>query len=576
MYRRMKLIASQGAIVSKRYPIYDRPWKRAGTARYAGTRLRRILRPPVRVSAAPNRLVVNRNVAVGMRDGVVLRVNVYRPQGDGPFPVILSAHPYGKDRLPKRRWRKWSVNPQFRIMRQPALVEFSSQTTWEAPDPVWWLSQGYAVVNADLRGAGTSEGAGALLSDQEGRDVYDLIEWAGAQPWCTGSVGMLGVSYLAMSQFKAAALHPPSLKAICPWEGFTDAYCDLFSPGGVVEHGFSVIWQAVIKRVMRATEDIGAQRKAHPLRDQWWQSLVPELGKIEVPMLVCASFSDNNLHSRGSFRAFEKVGSTDKFVYTHRAGKWATFYGDDARHTQLAFFDRYLKHQDVPKPPPVRLEVRERGDAIAEIRTERQWPLERTIWRNLYLADNGILDTTAPKVDGSATFHTRRRAAAFTFAVLGDLELTGPMSLALWVSVDGADDVALFVGVEKWVGKQWISFEGSYGFGRDRVTTGWQRASLRELDVEQSTAHEPVHTFARSQPLSPGEIVPVEVALGPSATAFHAGDCIRLVVAGRQLSPRNPLYGSFPALYVPSPPARCTLHWGADRPARLRVPVIQS
>ncbi|WP_239657161.1 CocE/NonD family hydrolase [Mycobacterium riyadhense] len=556
------------------YPMHDRPWKRAGAARYAVARLRHALRPPVRVSTAPGDLLVDRNVVVRVRDGAVLRVNVYRPPGAGPFPVILSAHPYGKDRLPKRRRGRWSISPQFRIFRQPGPLGFSSETSWEAPDPVWWLAHGYVVINADLRGAGTSDGAGALMSDQEGRDVYDLIEWAGAQPWSNGSVGMLGVSYLAMSQFKAAALHPPSLKAICPWEGFTDAYRDLFNPGGIVENGFSRIWQAGVKRGMRTTEDIGVKRKAHPLRDHWWRSLVPDLASIEVPMLVCGSFSDNNLHSRGSFRAFEKVGSTDKFIYTHRGGKWATFYSDDARRAQLAFFDRYVKHLDVPKPPPVRLEVRERRDVIAEVRTEQQWPPKDIRWRNLYLADNGMLGTAPATVDGSVTFHTRRRAAAFTFPVPRDLELTGPMSVSLWVSVDGADDVELFVGVEKWVGKQWVSFEGSYGFGRDRVTTGWQRASLREIDTEQSTAYEPVHTFQRRQPLSPGEIVQVEVALGPSATAFHAGDRIRLLIAGRWLAPRNPLYGSFPASYVKSPRARCTLRWGPDRPARLRVPEI--
>ncbi|GJO01458.1 CocE/NonD family hydrolase [Mycobacterium marinum] len=559
-----------------RNPIYDRPWRRAGVVRYAAARVRAILRPPVRVSAAPPDLVVDRDVSVRMRDGVVLRVNVYRPPGSGPFPVILAAHPYGKDRLPKRRWWGWGINPQFRILRQPGQVEISSETSWEAPDPVWWLAHGYAVVNADIRGAGTSDGAGALMSDQEAEDVYDLIEWAGAAPWSSGSVGMAGVSYLAMAQFKAAALGPPSLKAICPWEGFTDAYRDMFNPGGVAEKGFSRVWQTGTKHVMRVTEDIGAQRRVHPLRDQWWQSLVPDLGRIEVPMLVCASFSDNNLHGRGSFRAFEKVGAEDKFAYTHRGGKWTTFYSPEARQAQLAFFDLYLKHLDVPKPPRVRLEVRERGDVIAETRAERQWPLENTDWRDLYLADDGVLDHEPPAAEGSVSFHTRRRAAAFTLPMVGDLELTGPMSLALWVSVEGADDVALFAGVEKWVGNKWVSFEGSYGYGRDRITTGWQRVSLRELDVEQSTPYEPVHTFAHSQPLSPGEVVPVELALGPSATAFRHGDRIRLVIAGRQLAPRNPLYGSFPALYAPSPPARCTLHWGADRPARLRVPVIGS
>ena len=131
---------------------------------------------------------------------------------------------------------------QYRMLRQPSRVRFSSLTGWEAPDPVWWAGQGYAVVNCDLRGAGTSGGRGSLLSDQEAEDVYDLIEWAADQPWSSGSVGLLGVSYLAISQWKAAALAPPHLRAICPWEGFTDAYRDLAFPGGIREHGFTRLW----------------------------------------------------------------------------------------------------------------------------------------------------------------------------------------------------------------------------------------------------------------------------------------------------------------------------------------------
>ncbi len=296
----------------------DRPWRRPGAARYAWARVCGIFAPPVTVYEAPSDLIVDRDVAVHARDGVVLRVNVYRPQGQGPFPVLLSAHPYGKDNLPKRKGGRWGFSPQYRIMRQPAPVIFSSETGWEAPDPVWWVQQGYAVVNADLRGAGTSDGVSTLMSEKEGEDVYDLIEWVGAQMWSTGNVGMIGVSYLAMSQYRAAALHPPSLKAIAPWEGLTDAYRDLFTPGGIVENGFSRIWQSALKRSTRTGEDFAEQRKLHPLRDDWWQSLVPELQEIELPMLLCASFSDNNLHSRGSFRAFQMVRSKDKFVYTHR------------------------------------------------------------------------------------------------------------------------------------------------------------------------------------------------------------------------------------------------------------------
>ncbi|HEX7353582.1 MAG TPA: CocE/NonD family hydrolase [Mycobacteriales bacterium] len=560
--------------VSRR-PALDRPWRRPGAAAYALARIRAVAAPPVTVfDPEPGTVVADRDVAVTVRDGTVLRVNVYRPPAGGPCPVLLSAHPYGKDNLPRRRGRRSRLPVQYRLMNQTAPVAHSTLTSWEAPDPAWWVAQGYAVVNADLRGAGTSDGVGSLLSDLEGQDVYDLVEWAAAQPWSTGSVGMLGVSYLAISQYKAAALAPPHLKAICPWEGFTDAYRDLMTPGGVQEDGFASIWTNRVKRSVRLSVDLAAGRAAHPQRDGWWQALVPDLAKITVPMLVCTSFSDNNCHTRGSFRAFEQAGSAERHAYTHRAGKWATFYGDEARATQLAFFDRHLRGAESAPLPRVRLEVRESRDRVVAVRDEEGWPLPRTRWRPLHLAADGALTEAEPQSAGSISFHTRRRAAAFTYTTDEDLELTGPMAVRLWVEVGGGTDVHLFVGVEKWRGTRWFGFEGAYGYGRDRVATGWQAVSLRELDSSASTEAEPVHTFTHPQPLTPGEIVAVDVALGPSATLFRAGDSIRLVVAGRWLAPRNPLTGQFPARYRGSPAATCTLHWGPQRPARLLVPDV--
>ncbi|MGH3436411.1 MAG: CocE/NonD family hydrolase [Sciscionella sp.] len=523
---------------------------------------------------APGRVVSDLDVAVRMRDDIVLRVNVYRPPGDGPFPVILSAHPYGKDKLPNRRGRRSRFSVQYRIMRQAAPVSFSTLTSWEAPDPVWWTHQGYAVINADLRGSGTSDGVGSLMSDAEAEDIADLIEWAGHQQWSTGNVGMLGVSYLAMSQYKVAGLAPPSLKAVCPWEGMTDPYRDLMRPGGLYEHGFTLVWTTGTKRSSRLATDIGKEQRDRPLRDEWWQSLTPDLKKIKVPMLVCTSFSDNNLHSRGSFRAFEQAGSAHRFAYTHRGGKWAVFYGEPARRAQLAFFDRYLRDPDVPEPPRVRLEVRESRDQVVEVRDENEWPLASTEWTPLHLAPGGRLSVDPVDRAGCVTFRIKRRAAAFTFSIPAEIELTGPMALRLWLAVDGADDVDLVVGVEKWRGKRYVGFEGSYGFGRDRVATGWQKASLRQIDEIASTTGEPVHTFRTRQPLGPGEIVPVDVALGPSATLFRPGDSLRLVIGGRWLWPTNPFTGNFPARYSHTPSGRCTLHWGPDRNAHLLVPHI--
>jgi putative CocE/NonD family hydrolase len=148
------------------------------------------------------------------------------------------------------------------------------------------------------------------------------------------------------------------------------------------------------------------------------------------------------------------------------------------------------------------------------------------------------------------------------------------MAVRLHVSVEGTDDVDLVVGVEKWRGSRYVGFEGSYGFGRDRVTTGWQSASLRALDEERSRPFQPVPAFTTPAPLREGEVVPVNVALGPSATLFRCGELLRVVVAGRWLWPRNPLTGQFPAAYRTKREGTCTIHWGPRRDSHILVPVI--
>jgi uncharacterized protein len=557
-------------------PTLDRPWRRPGAARYAVSRLRGIVKPPVTVIDPPAGIVADRDVTVATRDGTVLRINVFRRDGDPARPVILSIHPYGKDHLPKRRGGKWTFSLQYRVLRQPQQVTFSALTGWEAPDPAWWTAQGFTVVNADSRGCGHSEGTGNLLSRQEAEDTYDLVQWVAAQPWCDGNVVMLGVSYLAISQYAVAALQPPALRAICPWEGFTDVYRDLTFPGGVRENGFTRMWSRNVSRATRQAYAFGPMQDEHPVRDDLWRSLVPDLSAIKVPMLVCGSFSDNNLHSRGSIRAFTNGGSTHARLYTHRGGKWATFYSDGALAEQLAFFRGVLDGAD--RSRSVRLEVREDRDTITAVREEAEWPLARTRWRPLYLggylAAAGALAPEQPTTAGSITFETPSSAAAFSWAVPDDIELTGPMVARLWVELDGCEDANLCVGVEKWRDGRFVEFEGSYGYGRDRVATGWQRVALRALDPELSRPWEPVPACTEPRPVSASDVVAVDVALGPSATVFRAGEQLRLVVAGRWLCSRNPLTGQMPAAYATSPRGRVRLHWGPRYDAHLLIPEV--
>ena len=568
-------LAACGVELARRRSAPSTPGERPDWP-YAIGRLRGIIAPPVRITPPPSSVHFAHDVEVAVRDGTILRVNVFRPEGEGRYPVILCAHPYGKDNLPERGRFGYRPPPQYRMLRQPRPVTFSAWTTWESPDPAHWVPRGYAVVNCDLRGFGSSDGRGTFFTDAEACDVYDLIEWAGTQPWSSGKVGMNGVSYLAISQYKVAALRPPHLAAICPWEGFTDVYRDFARPGGIREDGFIRVWSAGVKRQGRTDEDLRRGQIEHLLRDEWWATRTPELERIEVPILACGSFSDQQLHSRGSFRAFERAGSPHRWLYTHRGGKWATYYSEEALAFQSRFFAYFLKseHNGMLEVPPVRLEVREDRDTIREVRFEGKWPLPRTRWMDLHLrADGGLTDTPASET-GAVSFDMRAGHTSFLWDIPEDTEISGPMALRLFVEARQAEDVYLFVGVQKLHAGRVVPFEGSYGYGFDRVTTGWLKATLRKLDPDRSTPWRPVHTYDEAQPVEPGEVVPVEIALLPSSTFFRGGEKLRLVVQGRWFSPRNPFFGQFPAAYERGPWGSCVLHCGAEHDARLRIPII--
>jgi uncharacterized protein len=542
-------------------------------------RVRALRARDVRITAPPEGIVKDVDVEVAMRDGVVLRVNVHRPSGSERtrLPVILSAHPYGKDVLPRVRRGRYRPVFQSRVFRHPEPVFFSALTGWEAPDPGHWVPRGYVVINADLRGFGRSDGTGAPLSDQEARDVYDLVEWAGTQSWSNGKVGMDGVSYLAISQWKAAALRPPHLAAICPWEGFTDAYRDFLRPGGVREDGFSIIWAGAVKHFGRTTTDLRAEQKARPFIDDWWGSLCPELEQVDVPALVCASFSDHRLHSRGSFEAWRRLGSRHKWLYTHRGGKWATYYSADATAARERFFDWALKGRDDgwTERPPVRLEIRDRGDRVAEVREISEFPPAEVAWRSLALdASTERLTEGTPATAGVATVR-RRRPARFAWTLPGDIDVVGPASVRLHVEIPGGGDAHLFAGLRKFHAGKELTFEGSFGFERDLVTTGMLVASARQGEPALSPGPgQPVHAFRNAEPFRPGEVVPVDIALLPTATRFLAGDSLVLDIATRWFFPRNPISGQFPSWYASGPRATIRLHTGPATPATLLLPTL--
>jgi predicted acyl esterase len=545
-------------------------------------RLRLARRPLVTITDPPHDVRFERDVEVVVRDGTTLRVNVFRPPGDGRHPVIMSAHPYGKDNLPKPARQGspgWRVPMQMRMLPQSEPYTISAWTSWEAPDPAFWAARGYVVVNGDLRGWGHSDGDGTLLSAQEGRDVHDLVEWAAVQPWSNGRVGLLGVSYLAITQWAAAAERPPHLAAICPWEGFTDVYRDFARPGGVLEKGFRRLWVALLRRAAgrvkgRGAVTFGRESTRRALFDAWWADRNRDIERIDVPALVCASFSDHNLHSRGSFEGFRRISSTDKWLYTHRGPKWATFYSDPARQQQTRFFDHYLRDEDNgwPHEPRVRMEVREDATTIASVRGEDEWPPRGTRGVPLHLHPRGLLERTPPDRPGTVTFDARRGRTRFALTFDDDTEIVGPMRLRLHASLQGANDINVFAGIRKVRDGKLVGFEGSYGFDRALVTFGMLKASLRAVDPDRSLPWLPCHPCDRFDPVRPGQIVPLDIELHPSATLFRRGEQLLLDIQGRWFFPTNPVLGQFPARYERSDRGTCVLHMGGQHDAALHLP----
>ncbi|WP_229382216.1 CocE/NonD family hydrolase [Microbacterium schleiferi] len=541
-------------------------------------RIRLFAKPRVDVDTAEPDWMVERDIPVTVRDGTVLRVNVFRPRGDEPVPVIMSAHPYGKDQVPARAKNRRAINPQYRIMPQPGRVGISAWTGWEAPDPAFWVPRGYAVVNADARGGGTSAGEAHLFEAQEADDYEDLIAWAGTQPWSTGKVGLDGVSYLAISQYGVAARSPEHLAAICPWEGFSDLYRDFAWPGGIRENGFAVLWTTLTARAARiAPPPLRRELARRTTRDQWYRDRTPHVDSIGVPVLVCGSFSDHNLHTRGSFEVFRRAGRAlperpARWLYTHRGGKWATYYDTDAASIRTRFFDHTLRGADNgwDTLPPVRLAVYERGPVPAAVTAETEWPPADLRMRRLHLDGlDGSLQDLPPRATVQTGFAMNGPGLEWTWPVPEDLDVIGPMSLRLHVAARAADDLTLFVGIRKVSDGAVVPFEGSYGFDRAWMSYGWQRVGFRDLDPDLSTDLRPVHTFDRVTPIRPGEVVPVDIELREQATRFRAGDQLRLVVRGRWVHSRNPVTGSFPAGYVRRRGGVAIIHTGPEHPSSL-------
>jgi uncharacterized protein len=135
--------------------------------------------------SAKGQMTIERDVEITMDDGVVLRADVFRPEGPHPVPVVLTLGPYGKG---VRYQDSYKAQWDWLTDAHPDLLEGSSRSylTWETVDPEIWVPWGYAVVRVDARGAGRSPGYLDPFSPREVRDFFHAVEWAGSQSWSIG------------------------------------------------------------------------------------------------------------------------------------------------------------------------------------------------------------------------------------------------------------------------------------------------------------------------------------------------------------------------------------------------------
>jgi putative CocE/NonD family hydrolase len=363
-------------------------------------------------------LIVERDVEVQMRDGVILRADVYRPDTTEPLPVLLQRTPYGKG----------FVGTGFALMA---------------------AERGYAVVNQDTRGRWASEGEDHPFV-YEMMDGYDSVEWAAHQPWADGTVGMYGLSYMGYVQFAAAAMRPPALKTIIPTQTFCDPYSAL-NEGGAPTLGVSVSWNLVFGVFMalawqrRSEEErgqltgqlieaidgmargqtfsllplrdmplIGSDGFArlflesldHPTHDDFWGRIQCPYEPLDLPIFHIGGWYDifigNTLRDFGGIRdagnARQKlmIGPWVHGAYDGHAGEvdfglQASGFVVVPDELQLGWFDYWLKGIDngVMEEPPIRIFVM--GED--RWRLEKEWPLARTQNTPYYLHSGGAANS---------------------------------------------------------------------------------------------------------------------------------------------------------------------------------------
>ena len=506
------------------------------------------------------------DVPITMDDGLVLRADIFRPQKEGRYPVLMSYGPYAKG-LAFQQGYPSAWNKMVAEHPDVAYGSTNKYQSWEVADPEKWVPHDYICIRVDSRGCGRSPGVINHFSARETQDYYQCIEWAAEQPWSNGKIGLSGVSYFGSNQWQVASLQPPHLAAMCIWEGAADFYRDASHQGGIMSTFWANWYDVQVKSVQNGLGERGPRSRvtgdtvcgpqtlsnqqlhenridfgddilAHPLDDEWYAQRTAQWDRVQVPLLSAGNWGGQGLHLRGNIEGFVRSASKQKWLEMHGIEHWTHYYTDYGVAIQRKFFDRFLKGEanGWDERPPVQLQVRH-VDRFEE-RFEQQWPLEGTEWTRFHLdLEKRTLGTAAPAAAAASKkpveFDAMGDGVTFISAPLdGPMEITGPSAASLRIS-SSTTDADLFLVLRVFTpDMRELTFQGAID-PHSPIGQGWLRASHRKLDPALTLPYRPYHTHDEIEPLTPNTPVDVEVEVLPTCIVIPAGYRIGVTVRGR-------------------------------------------
>jgi uncharacterized protein len=548
----------------------DAPGSQPDTPRFNG--LQTTGRDYRNLSVADHAMHRDTDQRVVLRDGGYLLADVCRPASEGRFPVLIAASPYPR---------------QVQDLGAPTAII-------EAGNSEFFVTRGYVHVIANLRGTSGSAGQWGFFDDQEREDLFDLVEWAAAQPWSNGDVGMIGISYFAITQIGAAAVRPPHLKAVFPFEVSPDLYeaayhYGLFSSSfitpwltmlGVVSPKKDSFWRGPVAntarrvlnepRVHRKVGNINGESakgvlqllmKApyaadpwddlwratavdHQTRDAFWEgrTVVPVLDQVDIPVYVGCDWDNVPMHLSGTFSAWKGISGNPKARIALLPPGSTTWPWESMHVEALAWFDQHLKGHDtgILDGPPIRYWL----PVAEEWRTAEVWP-PTTRFLELGLGSDGTLaeqpaDGTreylclGTGLDRPARAHRSDPPPVLywqTKPLPADVDMAGNIELQLTAACT-AMDTAWIVMLQD------MAPDGSI----TDVTGGWLRASLREVDADASEPGAPVLPCRNPQLVPIGEIVDYRIPLVPNARRFEKGHRIRVMLTSDDQPKKIPVF----------------------------------